>query len=272
MRARPGLWALSFLAILCKAQTSSSSTAQAGSSNVSISNTSPQIRYTPFLCPTTTETCDGAWRVTDVDGASVVSTNGPSDAENDIIPQMFFSFKASTIFVQTSSLSNATVNLTVFAGNVAVTAVIDSSLRNFTVVQLPEDEVTTLSLTFIAGAPSRLDIGDIIITVSDPTASSSFLPTQTLPPSIILPSFVPPSSAPIPTATASPLPTSTTISSLSHKRLVALAVGLVVGLGLGLTILAAALWFLWRRRRIKAASQLSPSSSYNRKDREQSWF
>ncbi|KAJ7576190.1 hypothetical protein C8J56DRAFT_723699, partial [Mycena floridula] len=131
--------------------------------NVSISNTSPQIQYTPFLCPTTAETCDGAWRVIDIDGASVVSTNGPSDAENDILPQMFFSFRASTIFVQTSSLSNATVNLTIFAGNVGVTAVINSSLGNFTVVQLPEDEVATLSLTFIAGAPSCLDIGNIII-------------------------------------------------------------------------------------------------------------
>ncbi|KAJ7575767.1 hypothetical protein C8J56DRAFT_801155 [Mycena floridula] len=272
MRARLRLsqvWALSFFTIcyicLCEAQAGSSN-------NVSISNTSPQIRYTPFLCPTTAETCDGAWRVTDVDGASVVSTNGPSDAENDILPQMFFSFRASTIFVQTSSLSNAIVNLTIFAGNVAITAVINSSLGNFTVVQLPEDEVTTLSLTFIAGAPSRLDIGNIIITVPDPTATSSFLPTQTLPPPIILPSFVPPSSA-LPSATASLLPTSTTIPSLSLKRLVVLAVGLVVGLGLGLTVLAAALWLLWRRRRIKAANQFTLSSgSYSRKDQEQLWF
>ncbi|KAJ7576234.1 hypothetical protein C8J56DRAFT_800380 [Mycena floridula] len=274
MRARPRVsqvWALSFFTIcyicLCEAQ--------AGSSNVSISNTSPEIRYTPFLCPTTAETCDGAWRVMDIDGASVVSTNGPSDAENDILPQMFFSFRASTIFVQTSSLSNATVNLTIFAGNVAITAIINSSLRNFTVVQLPEDEVTTLSLTFIAGAPSRLDIGNIIITVSDPTgnsATSSFLPTQTLPPPIILPSFVPPSRA-LPSTTASSLPISTTIASPSLKRLVGLAVGLVVGLGLGLTVLAAALWWLWRRRRIKAASQFTLSSGYySRKDREQLWF
>ncbi|KAJ7576259.1 hypothetical protein C8J56DRAFT_800312 [Mycena floridula] len=272
MRARLRLsqvWALSFFTIcyicLCEAQAGSSN-------NVTISNTSPQIRYTPFLCPTTAETCDGAWRVIDIDGASVVSTNGPSDAENDILPQMFFSFRASTIFVQTSSLSNATVNLTIFAGNVAITAIINSSLGHFTVVQLPEDEVATLSLTFIAGAPSRLDIGNIIITVSDPTATSSFLPTQTLPPPIILPSFVPPSS-PLPSATASLLPISTTIPSLSLKRLVGLAVGLVVGLGLGLTALAAALWLLWRRRRIKATSQFTlPSGYYSRKDREQLWF
>ncbi|KAJ7575783.1 hypothetical protein C8J56DRAFT_801103 [Mycena floridula] len=275
MRARLRLsqvWALSFFTIcyicLCEAQAGSSN-------NVTISNTSPQIRYTPFLCPMTAETCDGAWRVIDIDGASVVSTNGPSDAENDILPQMFFSFRASTIFVQTSSLSNATVNLTIFAGNVAITAIINSSLGHFTVVQLPEDEVATLSLTFIAGAPSRLDIGNIIITVSDPTgnsATSSFLPTQTLPPPIILPSFVPPSSA-LPSATASLLPTSTTIPSLSLKRLVGLAVGLVVGLGLGLTVLAAALWLLWRRRRIEATSQFTlPSGYYTRKDREQLWF
>ncbi|KAJ7576253.1 hypothetical protein C8J56DRAFT_800330 [Mycena floridula] len=259
MRARPRLsqiWALSFFTIcyicLCEAQAGSSN-------NVSISNTSPQIRYTPFLCPTTAETCDGAWRVTDVDGASVVSTNGPTDAENDILPQMFFSFRASTIFVQTSSLSNATVNLTIFAGNVGVTAVINSSLGNFTVVQLPEDEVATLSLTFIAWTLETSSSRSQIRRAGN-SATSSFLPTQTLPPPIILPSFVPPSRAQ-PSATASSLSTSTTIPSLSLKYLVVLAVGLVVGLGLGLTVLVAALWLLWRRRRIKAASQFTLSSA-----------
>ncbi|KAJ7574979.1 hypothetical protein C8J56DRAFT_1064210 [Mycena floridula] len=95
---------------------------------------------------------------------------------------------------------------------------------------------------------------------------------QTLPPPIMLPSFVWPSRA-LPSATASSLPTSTTIPSLSLKCLVVLAVGLVAALGLGLTVLAAALWLLWRRRRIKAASQFTLSSgSYSRKDREQLWF
>ncbi|KAG7096355.1 hypothetical protein E1B28_003799 [Marasmius oreades] len=216
--------------------------------NVSIANTSPEITYTPFFCNSSTSEvdCKGGWRALDVDGLTVVSTDGPSEGGVNIVPQMFFSFRASNLFMTTSPLSNVSINVTVLTGNVTVNAMANSSLGSLAVVNLQETDTTTISITYVPDLqmPARLDIGNITIMVKNDSVSSSFLPTQTLPPSISLPTV-------IPTSSSSNSATPTTTSDNTKKKLVAHAVGLTIGLGLGLTAVACVIYMLWRRRRRK---------------------
>ncbi|KAF9269316.1 hypothetical protein L218DRAFT_832905, partial [Marasmius fiardii PR-910] len=216
--------------------------------NITVVNTSPDITYTPFLCNSTSNdpSCNGGWRILDADGSTVVSTDGPATGGLDVVPQMFLRFRATNLFMTTSALSNASMNVTVFSGSTVLSAIANSSVGSLSVVNLPDTQTTTLSITYIQSSiQSRLDIGNITITVSNESASTSFLPTQTLPPSISLPTI-------IPTSSESSTPSATANSANEYKKkLIANAVGLTVGLGLGLTAVACAIYALWRRYRRK---------------------
>ncbi|KAJ7876288.1 hypothetical protein B0H13DRAFT_2055699 [Mycena leptocephala] len=228
-------------------------TCAAGSVNVSISNTAPQIVYTPFLCNNTTSLisnpdCKGGWNVSDIAGIQTVSTTGPDVNGAEIIPQMFMAFRASALYMSTSVVSNATANFTVTSTSSSISTVVDSAAGLIALVNLVESELTTLTITFIPGQDiSQLDIGSILVAVTDPDTTSSFLPTLTLPPSMTLPTFTPQTTASSSlSVSASP---SSTQRSLAHRAQIAEALGLVLGLGVGLTLIAGVAFFWWRRRR-----------------------
>ncbi|KAJ7626313.1 hypothetical protein DFH06DRAFT_1007596 [Mycena polygramma] len=225
----------------------------AGSVNVSISNTAPQIVYTPFLCNSTMSLtadpdCLGAWNVSEVAGIPTVSTTGPAPNGAEIVPQMFMAFRASALYMSTSTISNASANFTLASTSVSVSRVINSAAGLIAIVDLAESELTTLTITFIPGQNnSQFDIGSILVTVTDPDTTSSFLPTMTLPPSMTLPTFIP-QSTPASSSSSSPSPSSTQ-RALAHRKQIAEALGLVLGLGVGLTLIAGTAIFWWRRRR-----------------------
>ncbi|KAJ7065298.1 hypothetical protein C8F01DRAFT_1248895 [Mycena amicta] len=218
----------------------------AGSVNISISNIAPQIIYTPFLCNASSlivdPNCSGAWNATNIAGIPTVSTRGPSLEGGDIVPQMFMAFRASALYLSTSVSSNATANFTISSTSGSDTKIVDSAAGLVAIINLVETELTSFVVTFIPGTnSSQLDIGSILLTVSNPDATSSFLPTMTLPPSISLSTFSPTSSS-ASSSTTSP-------RSLPHRAEIAEALSLVLGLGVGLSVIAGALFFWWRRRR-----------------------
>ncbi|KAJ7460730.1 hypothetical protein FB451DRAFT_1045289 [Mycena latifolia] len=228
-------------------------TRAAGSVNVSVSNTAPQIVYTPFICNTSSvlvsdPDCKGAWNVSNIGGIPTVSTDGPDPEGANIVPQMFMVFRASALYMSTSVVSNATANFTVSSASNTVTKLVDSAAGLVAIVNLVESELSTLTITFVPGQnASQLDIGSILMTVADPAATTSFLPTMTLPPSMTLPTFLPQSTSS--SASASPSASASSVRSLSHRAQIAEALALVLGLGIGLSVIAGALFFWWRRRR-----------------------
>ncbi|KAJ3735110.1 hypothetical protein DFJ43DRAFT_1151741 [Lentinula guzmanii] len=115
--------------------------------------------------------------------------------------------------------------IAVSAGNTSVSVSANSSIGVAAVLNLPENETTTLSLTFTPGQiASHLDIGNITISVIDNSSLPSILPTQTLPPTVSLPSFIS-STTTVSSTSSSPTNTSNSQSSdSSHKQLVADAV------------------------------------------------
>jgi len=220
--------------------------AQSTLRNVTVSNTTPQIVYTPFTCDPSTantnEQCSGAWRVLDLNGTTLVSTNGPApDANNiSIIPQMFFRFRASSLYLSTSSLSNATANITVSNNGIIISKVFNSSVGMVAVLGLREPEISTVAITFIPDAlPARLDIGNLILRVTDDPATSVFLPSMMLPPTASLPTF----GRPEPTTSSMPN------QGDAQRTLIAEAVGITIGLSFGLTAVAVLAYIFWRRRR-----------------------
>ncbi|KAF4611122.1 hypothetical protein D9613_007176 [Agrocybe pediades] len=223
--------------------------------NVSIPLNSTQIVYTPFLCNATAvstnpQRCAGAWQVSDSDPATI-STFGPSSTSNNIIPQFFFSFRAFELHLTTSPSSNATVNVTVSSNGIVVSSVFNSSVGSVSIVNLPENDTSVMTINYISSSiPTRLDLEALEITVLANATITSFLPTPTLPISISLPTFTTPSS------TLSSSATSTSNAAQGHgtsKKMIAEAVGLTVGLGLGLTIVATLIFYYWRRRRRREA-------------------
>ncbi|KAF5386356.1 hypothetical protein D9757_006648 [Collybiopsis confluens] len=245
---------------------------QAGSlQNISIANTSPQITYSPFVCNITgsdsfDSSCLGGWQVLTVGGTTVVSTQGAGPLGVNIVPQMFLRFQASALFFSTSSTSNATFNIAASAGNTSVSVPANSSVGNAALFNLPENETTTLTLTFVPGQlPAHLDIGNITTEVTTNSSLSSILPTQTLPPSISLPTFTPLTSTASFTSTSSNTlsPTTQSSSNSKHKQLVADAVGLTLGLGLGLTLFSSLAFYIWKRRRRRQSSESGSEWQYN---------
>ncbi len=81
------------------------------------------------------------------------------------VPSLTYPIAAAALFVTTSSQSDATINITVSAGNTSIDQQFQPPLSTITVVNLIEDEVTTFSITFING--TRLDVGTLIAQVSD---------------------------------------------------------------------------------------------------------
>ncbi|KAF8196868.1 hypothetical protein K438DRAFT_1825693 [Mycena galopus ATCC 62051] len=251
----PPLWTWIWLWVVIL--TLSVTTQAQGSANVSIANTSPQIVYTPFLCTQealiSDPDCSGGWNVTNIAGIPTVSTLGPASNGAEIVPQMFIAFRASALYMSTSVTSNASANFSIASPSRSLSTVVNSTLDLIYIVDLLESELTTLTITFIPGQNvSRLDIGSILVTVTDPDDPASFLPTMTLPPSMTLPTFTP-------TASSSPSASASSTSagqSLPHRAEIAEALGLVLGLGVGLTLIFGTAFFWWkRRRRLQAAEQ-----------------
>ncbi|CAA7265166.1 unnamed protein product [Cyclocybe aegerita] len=141
--------------------------------NLSIPLNSTQIVYTPFLCNATEvllnpQTCAGAWQISNLSDGSIssVSTTGPSSASGNIIPQIFFPFRASGLFLTTLPTSNATVNITISASGTAVSTIFESGTGSATIVNLPESEVALLTITFIpSGSPTILELEFLQINV-----------------------------------------------------------------------------------------------------------
>ncbi|KLO11514.1 hypothetical protein SCHPADRAFT_466762 [Schizopora paradoxa] len=217
-----------------------------GAANVTFQNTSPNLSYTPSLCSISSpddnfpEECDGQWSVLEVPGSSngsVTATIGPNATSGNIVPQLFFTFKGSAVFVKTSLESNATANLTLFSSpSEAIESRIFSPSINFwAFFDLDETQNTTLSVSFQPatetsdGSVTRLDIDFIKISVSDPSDTSAFLPT------------------PIPTSVFSPsLPSTSTIetSSTEFKSNSKLPIGVIVGASVGGSIVLFAIIIL----------------------------
>ncbi|KAK0202392.1 hypothetical protein DFS33DRAFT_891903 [Desarmillaria ectypa] len=197
------------------------------------------IVYTPFFCDSTKGggDCRGGWQAIDVDGTTVISTDGLNEGAA-IIPQMFLQIHAAALFVTTSSQSNATINITVSAGNTSIQQQFRPPLSTITVVNLIEDEVTTFSITFING--TRLDVGTLTAQVSD-GSSETVLPTQTLPPAIVIPSST--------TILATPTGAASAGGPANNSKQLSLALGLTLGLGLGLTLVSIAAYLVWERSR-----------------------
>ena len=122
-----------------------------------------------------------------------VFTSGPDPASQSIIPQLFFQFRgqkstleahfstffcwppmlsyecnvlASALYILTSPLSNATVNITVSANGVAISNLFNSTIGSASVVSLPQNSTTTLSATFVpALSPTLFGVQALLITV-----------------------------------------------------------------------------------------------------------
>ncbi|KAG6872897.1 hypothetical protein C0995_005303 [Termitomyces sp. Mi166 len=222
--------------------------------NVTVPITASQIDYTPFLCRNSStdspEECEDVWQVINSNGTTLVSTHGP--AHGSIIPQMFVQFRASGFSLSTSAFSNATTNITVSNNDTVVAATFNSSVGIVSVLNLQEVELSTVVITFVTdGLPTRLDISSITLTVTgNPYATSVFLPSITLPPTATLPIFEtpPPPSSPTPVEASS-----------DNHTFVAEAVGITLGLSLGLTVVAVLGYLFWRRRRRRRPPEDSDS-------------
>ncbi|KAK0489375.1 hypothetical protein IW261DRAFT_411712 [Armillaria novae-zelandiae] len=272
---------LLLLCILCTAQAVSFH-------NVSIPSNASEIVYTPFFCDSTEGgDCRGGWQPINVDGTTVISTDGLDEGGTAIIPQMFLQIHgestlcspfitilsltcpiaAAALFVTTSSQSNATINITVSAGNTSIDQQFQPPLSTITVVNLVEDEVTTFSITFING--TRLDVGTLIAQVSD-NSSETVLPTQTLPPAIVIPSST--------TILATPTGAAPAGGSVNRSKQLALALGLTLGLGLGLTLVSIAAYLVWERSRTMDGDLEKPETRSifqllrTRRQGDSSWF
>ncbi|KAI0351323.1 hypothetical protein OH77DRAFT_1411270 [Trametes cingulata] len=161
---------LSFLATLVTADV-----------NITLEDTASQIIYSPPACGLTltpagtvtqSQICDSAWRIIaagDASGGTLTTTSGPTNGTGGLIPQLFLSVRARALHVKTPS-STAIVNVSVSTVNpiVTVRSELNSSLEFISIVGLPEEDVTTLSLTFVeSNFTTLLEIDSIVVTISD---------------------------------------------------------------------------------------------------------
>ncbi|KAN0088280.1 hypothetical protein V8E55_005337 [Tylopilus felleus] len=191
--------------------------------NVVVSSSDPDIVYSPPLCTSSSiiAGCTSPWQVSNdtIPGTTVVYTDGPIPQAGNVIPQMFFNFRASSLYLRTTSFSNATVNLTLTAEptDVSITTQLNTSISLIVAVNIPETQTTTLGVTFIqSDLPTRFDIESITLTVSNASATSSFLPSASLPISSSPPTFV-----------STPTASSTPNSCASNNK--ATIIGVVLG-------------------------------------------
>ncbi|EIM86678.1 uncharacterized protein STEHIDRAFT_22627, partial [Stereum hirsutum FP-91666 SS1] len=87
---------------------------------------------------------------------TVTSTFGPSSSSSSnsslsILPQLFLTLRGSSLVIHTSTLSNATANITLSASpsGTTISTTVDTSVGSISAVGLPEDEELTLSLIFV---------------------------------------------------------------------------------------------------------------------------
>ncbi|OJA15232.1 hypothetical protein AZE42_07982 [Rhizopogon vesiculosus] len=167
---------------------------------VVLDSTNPDIVYSPPICTTATD-CLSSWQIYDNIpglGTPVVATTGPIPQAGNIIPQMYLTFRASTLFLRTSTLSNATVNfsLTAVPGGVSITHQVNTTTSLIIAVDLPETQTTTLGVTFLQGSsPTRFDVESITLIVANNSATSSYLPSISLPTPSLPPTITPSSSS-----------------------------------------------------------------------------
>ncbi|KIJ65442.1 hypothetical protein HYDPIDRAFT_110516 [Hydnomerulius pinastri MD-312] len=211
--------------------------------NVVLSSINPDIIYNPPLCaPASILTgCVSPWQISNdtVPGTTVVSTNGPIPEAGNVIPQMFLSFRASTLYLRTTSLSNATVNFTLTAEptDVTITTEVNTSISLIVAINLPETQTTTLGVTFgLSDVPTRFDVESITLTVANASATSSFLPSPSLPMSSSPPTVI-------------PSPTTTSSSSPNNTDTKGTIIGATLGAVLGALLIAIVCLVLYRRYR-----------------------
>ncbi|KXN91103.1 hypothetical protein AN958_02878 [Leucoagaricus sp. SymC.cos] len=227
--------------------------------NVTIPLDSSQIIYTPFLCDRNTtlsnpNQCNGGWSTRGVGDESIISTKGPDIAAGEVIPQMFLQFRGSALYLFTSKSSNARANITITNNGTTIAAVFESTLGLASILGLEASTATTFALTFLpTNTAQELDLTSLIITISNDalTTSLPILPSMTLPPSSSPPIFTPRSASSTQSNPSSPADTQPTPSSNTSARRsnIALAVGLTIGLGLGLTSVSAVGFWWYRKRR-----------------------
>ena len=105
--------------------------------------------------------------------AVITSTSGPTNGSAALVPQLFLTFTGTTLYIRTSSASTALVNVSLATQDpdFAITARVDTAAAGglITVVGLPSDRATTLSMTYVASqAETRLDVSNItIVTTSN---------------------------------------------------------------------------------------------------------
>ncbi|KAF9528905.1 hypothetical protein CPB83DRAFT_853404 [Crepidotus variabilis] len=223
--------------------------AQEGSTqDVEIPLTSPSLVYTPFICNTTAVSinpsgCAVAWQISaDNESASAI---GPSTEVRNIIPQMFFQFQASKLHMAASSASNATINITLSSNGISLTSTFNSSMGSASIINLPQNRITLLTLSLNPSPVSTIfELTSISITIPSDANTTSLLPAPTIPRSASLPSVSTSFSAVVGATSVPP-------KSHASKTMIGQAVGLTVGLGLGLTLITIAIFLWWRRRRRK---------------------
>ncbi|KAH7890966.1 hypothetical protein F5I97DRAFT_112733 [Phlebopus sp. FC_14] len=208
--------------------------------NVVLASTDPDIVYNPPLCTAASIStgCISPWQVVnDTElGSTLVSTNGPIPEAGNVIPQLFFTFRASTLYLRTASSSNATVNFTLTAEptDVTITKEVNTSISLIVAVDLPETQSTTLGITFLpSDLPSQFDVESIVLSVANASATSSYLPSPSLPASSAPPTLTPPPSA------------SATSNDDDEKGTI---IGATLGAILGALIIVIAGIVLYRRR------------------------
>lgn len=105
--------------------------------------------------------------------AVVTSTNGPTNGSAALVPQLFLTFTGTTLYIRTSTASTAFVNVSLATHDpdFAITSRVDTAAAGglITVVGLPSDRATTLTMKYVAsGAETILDVANItIVTTND---------------------------------------------------------------------------------------------------------
>ncbi|CDO69692.1 hypothetical protein BN946_scf184851.g80 [Trametes cinnabarina] len=232
--------------------------------NITLEDTASQIIYSPPACGLTlssessagteaqTQICNGAWRIIaaqDASGGTLTTTSGPNNSSGGLIPQLFLSVRALALYVKTTALSTALVNVTVSTINPVVTvrSEINSSVEFISIINLPEDRVTTLSLTFVqSNETTRLDIDSITVAISDNNTTPFIAPS--LPPSTVLPTSTP----------SIVIPSSARAAAASGQTSGAIAAE-VLGALMGAAIVAAAAFLFVRFRRRRRRPVLAES-------------
>ncbi|KAF6761829.1 hypothetical protein DFP72DRAFT_1062037 [Ephemerocybe angulata] len=235
--------------------------AQNNQKNTTIPLTNPQsgeVVYTPSFCNATTaagnpQSCAGAWQSGFSDsGVPIVTSAGQNAATGNILPQIFFRFRASRVFVNMDPTSGASINITVSSNDITIMNTVQASLGTATIVNLPNGSITTLTITLLPSPPNPFSLFSVVITTPFDADPTSVFPTQTLPVPTPVSTWYNPSTTSYATTTITmpnSAPTATPTTSSNRHRMIAQAVGITVGLGLGLTAILVAAFFYWKKRR-----------------------